>query len=232
MCCQKSAPVEFFLSRTIVRFTLGSMPRVSAEHLASRRRQILDAARVCFLRNGFHATSMQDVIAEAGLSVGAVYRYFKSKNDIVTAIAEEVVGGVNEALADLVARDLPVTTTLARALTFVDAQCGPDGVFRLAIQVWAEAMRDPALAGFVSGAYGRIRGNFVELARRAQERGELSASAEPEAIGAVLFGMMPAYALQRVLTGTPDRETFLSGVSAIIRLEAATSRRPRPARRP
>jgi AcrR family transcriptional regulator len=192
------------------------MPRVSDQHLANRRRQILNAARTCFLRNGFHATSMQDVIAEAGLSVGAVYRYFKSKNDIVTAIAEEVVGGVNEALADLVARGLTVTATLRQAVTFVDAQTGPDGVFRLAIQVWAEAMRDPVLAEFVQGAYDRIRANFVELARRAQARGELSASAEPEAIGAVLFGMMPAYALQRVLTGTPDRETFLKGLNAIL----------------
>ncbi|GIH06609.1 putative transcriptional regulator, TetR family protein [Rhizocola hellebori] len=193
------------------------MPRVSDEHLANRRRQILDAARTCFLRNGFHATSMQDVIAEAGLSVGAVYRYFKSKNEIVTAIAEEVVGGVDEALADLVASDLSVTATLGRALSFVDAQTGPDGVFRLAIQVWAEAMRDPALAKFVSGAYGRIRGHFVELARHAQARGELSASADAEAMGAVLFGMMPAYALQRVLTGTPDRESFLRGVTAILK---------------
>jgi len=192
------------------------MPRVSDEHLASRRRQILDAARTCFLRNGFHATSMHDVIAEAGLSVGAVYRYFKSKNDIVTAIAEEVVSGVNESLTDLAASDLPITATLARALTFVDAQTGPDGMFRLAIQVWAEAMRDPALAELVSGAYRRIRGNFVELARRAQERGELPASADPEAVGAVLYGLMPSYALQRVLTGTPDRETFLSGVTAIL----------------
>ena len=58
-----------------------AMPRVSDEHLAARRQQILDAARACFLRNGFHATSMQDVIGEAGLSVGAVYRYFKSKNE-------------------------------------------------------------------------------------------------------------------------------------------------------
>lgn len=198
-----------------------AMPRVSDEHLANRRRQILDAARASFTRNGFHATSMQDVIAEAGLSVGAVYRYFKSKNDLVTAIAEEVVGGVDEALAGLVSLDMPIVATLERALTFIDAQLGPEGVFRLAIQVWAEALRDPVLADFVGCAYGRIRGNFVELAKRAQQRGELPPSADPVAMGAVLFGMMPAYALQRVLTGTPDRATFLDGVRAILQAPVA-----------
>ncbi|HEY9407971.1 MAG TPA: helix-turn-helix domain-containing protein, partial [Jiangellaceae bacterium] len=52
------------------------MPRVSEAHLAARRDQILQAAWTCFARDGFHATSMQDVFAEAGLSAGAVYRYF------------------------------------------------------------------------------------------------------------------------------------------------------------
>nr|BFE67761.1 hypothetical protein GCM10020092_010620 [Actinoplanes digitatis] len=55
------------------------VPRVSEDHLTARREQILAAARLCFLRNGLHNTSMQDLIQEAGLSVGAVYRYFKSK---------------------------------------------------------------------------------------------------------------------------------------------------------
>jgi TetR/AcrR family transcriptional regulator, transcriptional repressor of aconitase len=41
------------------------------------------------LRDGFHETSMQDLFAEAGLSAGAVYRYFSSKDDMVLAIAEQ-----------------------------------------------------------------------------------------------------------------------------------------------
>src|SRR4029079_2513209 len=93
MFWSKSPPVEFRLSRTIVRFTLGSVPRVSAEHLAARRQQILDAAQRRVARDGFHATSMQQVIAEAGLSVGAVYRYFPSKSDLIVAIAQSAAEG-------------------------------------------------------------------------------------------------------------------------------------------
>src|ERR687892_1283375 len=69
------------------------MPKVTEEHLAARRRQILDAALVCFSRRGFHQTSMQAIFEESGLSPGAVYRYFKSKEEIVEAIATETLSG-------------------------------------------------------------------------------------------------------------------------------------------
>src|SRR4051794_11895849 len=65
------------------------MPKVSQEYRDARREQILAAAKRCFLRSGFHETSMQDLFAESGLSSGAVYRYFPSKEDMILAIAEE-----------------------------------------------------------------------------------------------------------------------------------------------
>lgn len=194
------------------------MPRVSEEHLAARRQQILDAARRCFIRDGFHNTSMQDVIAEAGLSVGAVYRYFKSKNDLITSIAEGVIGAAGEMFEELARHEPPLTPVEAveHAVDFVDRQTGPDGVFRLALQVWAEAMRDPALAEFVGAKYAQMRGHFVAMARRAQAAGTLPADADPEAVGAVLFGTIPGYALQRVLSDGPDRKSYLDGVRALI----------------
>jgi AcrR family transcriptional regulator len=81
------------------------MPRVSPEHLQARRQQILDAARRCFVRNGFHATSMQDVFAEAGLSAGATYRYFRSKEDIVEAIAADMLGRMGAVFDSVVTAD-------------------------------------------------------------------------------------------------------------------------------
>ncbi|WP_309227236.1 TetR/AcrR family transcriptional regulator [Micromonospora thermarum] len=195
------------------------MPRVSEHHLAARRRQIVDAARRCFVRDGFHRTTMQDVIAEAGLSVGAVYRYFPSKADLITAIAEEAVGGVEGILADLIRRDPPppLLDALDRALEYAEAQMGDDGVLRIAIQVWGEAQRDPALAAFVARAYDGIRSNFETLVRRAQRTGEVPPDADPQAVGAALFALVPGWFLQCILTGRPDRATYLAGVRALLR---------------
>ena len=125
------------------------MPRVSEQHLTARRQQILDAAHACFLRNGFHQTSMQDVIREANLSVGAVYRYFPSKTDLITAIAEQVIDQIAAAFDHMLAEEHapPIVEALERGVDLVTANTGPDGTLRLALQIWSESTTDPVLAG-------------------------------------------------------------------------------------
>lgn len=68
------------------------MPRVSEAYLRARRRQIVDAAIECFARHGFHRATMQDIVRQAQLSPGAIYRYFATKEEIIEAIAGDVHG--------------------------------------------------------------------------------------------------------------------------------------------
>lgn len=58
------------------------------DHKQEQRKRILDAAMVCFGRDGFHGASMQKICAEAGMSPGALYRYFPSKESLIAAIVE------------------------------------------------------------------------------------------------------------------------------------------------
>jgi AcrR family transcriptional regulator len=194
------------------------MPRVSTEHLAARRQQIMDAAALCFARNGFHATSMQDVIAEAGLSVGAVYRYFRSKDELRAAIAEQNIGGLAEELA-AVARHRPALApadAMARALEIVEPRLGPDGVAQLAVQIWAEAIRSAELRTFVSAAYERLRDSFVTITRRARDAGHVPPAVDADALGLALFTLMPGYIIQRLITGHPDRATMTAAIRALL----------------
>ena len=192
------------------------MPRVSEDHLTARREQILAAARSCFLRNGLHNTSMQDLIREAGLSVGAVYRYFKSKNEIINAISQSVAGGLVIELEQLAVAELPLLDAMSRVLDLVDAQVGPGGTFPLALQVWSEAVLDPAIGAIVRARLLELRQPFRAIARQAIKQGELPPDTDPDAVSAVLFGMVPGYALQRRLAGEPDKATYLAGVHALL----------------
>jgi AcrR family transcriptional regulator len=216
LLCAQHAPDDEIESRTSVRFILCNVPRVSEDHLIARREQILAAARTCFLNKGLHNTSMQDLIKEAGLSVGAVYRYFKSKNDIINAIAVNVAGGLQqhiEAVADL---RLPLGDSLDRVLEGLDAQLGPDGNLRIALQVWGEATLDPAIGAIVRERYEGLRRSVRRLVVQAVESGELAAGTDVDAVAGVLYGLIPGFALQRVLTGFPDKKTYVAGMRALL----------------
>ncbi|MBB4696728.1 TetR/AcrR family transcriptional regulator [Paractinoplanes abujensis] len=191
------------------------MPRVSEDHLTARREQILVAARACFLRKGLHHTSMQDLIKEAGLSVGAVYRYFKSKDEIIAAIAEGVVGGISEQIDRIADRRLPLFDSLALILDVIDEQTRPEGAMPIALQVWAESTIDPAISRIVNDRYRGLRGRLRVLVEHAAESGELPPGADVDEVTSAFYAMIPGYGLQRLLLGDLDKHSFLRGVRAL-----------------
>jgi AcrR family transcriptional regulator len=192
------------------------VPRVSEDHLTARRAQILAAARTCFLRNGLHNTSMQDLIKEAGLSVGAVYRYFKSKNEIITAIAISTAGGIQQHIDAVADRRLPLIESLELVLDGVEGQLGPDGNLPIALQVWGEATLDPAIYEIVRERYTELRASVRRLVVLAVESGEMPAGTDVDAVTSVVFALLPGYALQRLLTGLPDKKTYVAGIRALL----------------
>jgi AcrR family transcriptional regulator len=192
------------------------VPRVSESHLAARRQQISEAAERCFARNGFHATSMQDVIREAGLSAGAVYRYFPSKAALIREIATEtitaVTAGIDVALQTdpLPPLDQVLDTMLMTVEPYVESR------LRIAVQAWGEALRNPELAEIIDGIQSQVRERLVKIARRAREDGQLPPDSDDQAVAAALFGQLPGYILQRVVTGAPARETYIAGLRALL----------------
>jgi TetR/AcrR family transcriptional regulator, transcriptional repressor of aconitase len=182
------------------------MPKVSQEHLAARRRQILDAALVCFSRNGFHQTSMQQIFDESGLSPGAVYRYFKGKEEIVRAIAEETLRGFAATL-EAGPRGRPVEL-LERILDTIDAVELRDQRLRLALQVWGEAMVNPGLAVFVRDAIDGLRERVAA---------ELDCP-DPQGSARVLVALAQGCVVQRNLYGDEfDPDEFRAAALALVR---------------
>src|SRR5215475_7588647 len=179
------------------------MPKVTQEHIDSRRRQIISAALRAFSRNGFHRTTMQDIFREAELSPGAVYRYFSGKDELIAAIIGEMMGFLGqtaalfgeplpegrlrrpgEALVEVIERyqELELGTVEERARIFP--------------HLVGEQQRNPELNAAVRAGVERLRSGFETLARAAQERGELDPALEPEHVGRLCISLLQGLLLQ------------------------------------
>jgi AcrR family transcriptional regulator len=177
------------------------MPKVTEEHVEARRRQILSAALRCFAREGFHRTTMQDIFREADLSPGAVYSYFKGKEELIGAIIVEMMSFAagaaaafteplpegrlrrpGEALAYIIARfqEFELGTAVERARIFP--------------YLVGEQQRNLQLNAVVRAGIETLRGGFERLARAAQERGELDPG-----LDLAQFSRLPISLLQGML---------------------------------
>ncbi|MFG1999609.1 TetR/AcrR family transcriptional regulator [Spirillospora sp. NPDC048911] len=193
------------------------MPRVSEEHLERRRAQILDAARACFIRKGFHETSMQDIFAESGLSAGAVYRYFKSKTEIIEALASVAIGGLAGYVSEVLKEDPvpPLDDAVGRLTQLIVTMVGPDDTLRLAPQAWALAMYDEQFGTYVRTRMTEVRQLWIMYVERLRDAGMVPPDTDCTAAGKALFGMMPGFVIQYLLVGDLTSEEFRRGLRSL-----------------
>ena len=173
------------------------MPKVSAEHLTNRRRQILGAAADCFARNGFHRTSMQDIVKESGLSAGLIYRYFTGKEDMILAIVAEWHTARS---AGLGTADDPLAAYLGLLRGIADPAAARQR--NLGMQAWAETVREP-----------RIR----DLARQGvDDQLEAFGAVAPEPLIRVLVAIYQGLLLQASWDDSLDVEAFVAAVRGLV----------------
>ena len=176
------------------------MPKVDQKHLDARRKQIVDAARTRFTAHGFAGTSMADLVAESGLSTGAIYRYFKGKDEIVIAVCEEGSDAFPTALTiEAVTDFLEHVRVLAR----------DEGHARLTAQIYAEAAVSPALAKVVRRQLDRLRSALVELIPDGRRD-------EAEAIAEAFVALSSGYSQQLAVRGDLDPAPFARALMAIV----------------
>lgn len=166
---------------------------------ADRRRQILQAAMVCFAKSGFHQTSMHDISAEAGISVGLIYRYFENKEAVIAAMADGHKREIQEVLER--ARSAP---SLLDALEILfTAHCcdnAPQVEAAFVVDLFAEAGRNPNMAALVRDVSDSMLKGVVDLIERSPEAAlgthGLSARELAELVFAVNDGMLMREILQ------------------------------------
>jgi TetR/AcrR family transcriptional regulator, transcriptional repressor of aconitase len=194
------------------------MPRVDDDYLASRRRQIMDAAITCFAREGFHRTTMQDIVAETGLSAGAIYRYFRSKEDIVAAIAAEHHAREAEVLAGAAAATEAgdVLRDLARVSLGRLADPAEQRWRRVTIQLWGEALRDERVLRIVRSGLDEPIEIIASLLERGQRNGTVPVGIDPRSAARVCAAIFQGLVLQQAWDPGLDIDGYVEAVIGVI----------------
>ncbi len=208
------------------------MPKVSDLHRDERRAQILSAAWTCFSRKGFHGTSMAEIVRESGLSAGAVYLYFRSKEDLIAATANKAIGQARSVIAQLTITDEPVPPSRAVDRLLVNMtrlhRESDERLFRVAVEAWAEASRNETVGQTARGVYKELRTGIHRLFQRWADAGHPLAVPAGDLARAVI-ALVQGYIVQVASFGVSDDASFRSSLVAFLRAAENAVATPPPA---
>jgi TetR/AcrR family transcriptional regulator, repressor for uid operon len=164
-----------------------------------RREQILEAAMVCFAKRGFHRTSMHDISAEAGISVGLIYRYFENKEAVISAMADRHKNEIHEVMER--ARQAPnLLESLEILFTAHCCEDSPQIQSAFVVDLYAEASRNAQVADLVRDVLQTAMDAVTELiARSTESRGAAAHGLTPTEMSELIFAVARGMLMRDVL---------------------------------
>jgi AcrR family transcriptional regulator len=148
------------------------VPRATAEHAAEVRHRILDGADRAFREAGFRATSIPEIAAAAGVSVGLIYRYFPSKEELFLSVCQARTDSQLNELASALGAIADPGERLDAAIEYFVRSLVEQGWGSIVIHALAEADRNPRLRDMLVRLTEQERGFAAMFMREAIARGE------------------------------------------------------------
>ena len=192
-----------------------------------RREQILTAAAACFTDRGVHRSTMLEICESSGVSAGALYRYFPSKDAIIVALVEaERVE--NRALIDYLNSGSNVVKKLRSvAGELIDALMD-ERYGRLSLEIGAEAARNPAAAEAIAANDTELRVALCAALERGQTEGAVDARIDVEATAFLLMSLFDGMAGRSSFSVAPPSKRLIAAFRELVqRLLSPQSARAR-----
>lgn len=189
-------------------------PDVSEE----RKPQIIEAAVRVFARKGYRKATMPAIAREAGLSVGGMYWYFKSKEEMVRTIMEQCFQNDAQALQALVDSGVPVRERIQTFMArYIQNFTESAWINPIMIEFYAEAPYDSEVRAFVEHYLGRYRQALVAIIQQGIDLGEIR-PVDPVDAANAFIGLEEGLVL--LLHVDPRnlhwRETFTLGMNLLV----------------
>jgi AcrR family transcriptional regulator len=201
------------------------MPKVSRQYERAQRQRIVGGATRAFARDGYAATTIDQIGRELGLSKGSIYTYFGSKEDLFVASLQSIYDSRFEALATACAADDAIEEKFSKILEkLADIVSPRDDVFaRLSLAGFLESSRIPRLLEIKTASHQRFGGLVQRLLREGQQAGKVRADLNIPSVTVVLLAVSDGLMVHSLVPGRgikPKqvqrvlRETFLPMLGA------------------
>lgn len=166
------------------------MGRVTQAHIDARRQAILDATATLFVRKGVSAVTMQEIADEAGVSAGAIYRYYPSKDDLTREFFRHcIVDGPVQLISQAMPPTASAREQLHNAARMLRQIWDEEGYFVIIgdLETILAATRDPVLATMLQEGQAQVFDLLESIVRRGQELGEFDPALNARAVGRILY---------------------------------------------
>jgi TetR/AcrR family transcriptional regulator, repressor for uid operon len=182
--------------------------------IIDRRTRILDAAEACFVRSGFHRTTMQDIASEAQMSPGNLYRYFASKDAVMEGLADRDRAEVAADFCRLEEVDDFMTAFRSLGAKYFAEEPREKSI--LCLEIWAEATRNPVFSRITQGFQEDLVGRMRRVFTLAQKRGLLRSTADPHALAVLVSTISDGLFVRRAVVESFDAEKEVAHVLCLI----------------
>ena len=190
------------------------MPKLKPDTLRARREHILDAALTCFARGGFHATTMQEICREAGVSPGALYVYFDSKEALIAGLCERDRAEFAERFAQLsAAPDFLAALAAIGEHYFVDES--PEKQ-RFVVEMGVEATRNPRISEIFMSVDKYCSDSFEALFQRLKDEGRIAPKVDVPTLAKVFSVIGDGMFWRRAIDPNADMRDVLPTVIEMI----------------
>jgi TetR/AcrR family transcriptional regulator, repressor for uid operon len=180
------------------------VPKVSKEHKQARREKIIDAAINCFIREGIYRTSMRDICKEAGMSTGAVYLHFKSKDAIIEATRKMNRAASRKRYETGMKTGSALGAIRSWSESFDAKLKNPDKAWQLYPQLLAEAFRSQQIRENIIKDWGFFAGGIAGALQQGIGEGSIKPDVDPRMVGRLWAVVADGIIFQRLID--PEQE--------------------------
>ena len=177
--------------------------------------KLITAAAECFAEKGFNASSVREIATRAGISQGAMYTYFKSKDELISAIVLE------EQKTALDAQNKPFTGTCLQKICLLVSACISDVGYPASHHLWveiiAESARNPSLRNTFTSSDIAMRHGIGNIIRQGVDGGEFRSDIGIEETTIILFAMIDGLIARKAVNKNFSAQKELPSFKDILR---------------